>query len=113
MNQQQPIYPDSPVEEQKVAQDQEPSTSVDTRAKEDEPNSSELRLEKRNSIESDTGRILDSLPDLNEEGDKDENFIDKFEQSIKFYEGNDLLDPKQLQDITRFIDECNNAVKVI
>jgi len=115
VNQEQPIY-FSPIEEQKVSQDQDPSTSADTRARDYETPSAELRLEKNTSIESDTGRIIESLPDLNEEGgEKEDGFIDKLEQSIKFYDENELLDPKyleKLQDITRFIDECNNAVRL-
>jgi len=65
---------------------------------------------------SDNGAILDSEPDLGDEkgeDGKDDPFISRLEQDIKFYSGNQEMDPKDLenlQDITNLIDELNNAV---
>lgn len=67
---------------------------------------------------SDNGAILESDPDLgddkgDEEGGKDDPFISRLEQDIKFYNGDMEVDPKyleNLQDITNLIDELNNAV---
>jgi len=67
---------------------------------------------------SDNGAILDSEPDLgddkgDEEVGKDDPFISRLENDIKFYSGNVELSPKyleNLQDITNLIDELNNAV---